>query len=169
MGLAALDDTSREQLYNTMITSSEDMTTAIQFVRTNAASLGVDPARIAIGGFSAGGFTSINTAYAKGASVAAVFSLSGPMGGFDLSKSVRAGMPPLLLVIGQNDLDGVRASAPKVVAVLHAAGIKTQSAWVPGFGHFYPKEATTLGADLSKLTLEKRLLNFLDQTLGNSQ
>lgn len=166
MGLQPLDDKSRDQLFNTMVSSTEDMATAISFVRANAAQFGVDPDRLAIGGFSAGGFAAINAAYAKHVPVAAVFSLSGPMGGYDLRTTARADMPPLLFVMGQNDLDGVRASAPKVLVTLKNAGIEADSAWIPGFGHFYPKEAPSLGTDLSKLTLERRLLDFLDRTLA---
>lgn len=123
---------------------------------------------MAIGGFSAGGFASINAAYAMGAPVAAVFSLSGPMGGFDLRKTVRAGMPPLMLVVGQNDLEGVRASAPKLLAALAAAGVRTENVWIPAFGHFYPMGATSLGGDLTKLTLQRRLLQYLERTVGSN-
>ncbi len=166
MGLPPLDDASREQLFNTMITSADDFAAAIGFMRANADKFGVDPQRVALGGFSAGGFAAINTAYARGVPVQAVFSLSGPMGGYDLRKTARPGMPPLLLAVGQTDLDGVRASAPKVLALLKAAGIEQEAVWVPGFGHFYPMGATTLGSDLTKLTLERRLLMFLDRTIG---
>lgn len=166
MGLPLLDDRSREQLFNAMLAAPEDVASAVRFVRVNAARLGIDPGRIALGGFSAGGFAAINAAYGMGVPVEAVFSLSGPMGGFDLRKTARAGMPPLLFVIGQNDLDGVRASAPVLMTALAAAGVRTEIAWMPGFGHFYPMGATSLGGDLSKLTLERRLLRFLDETLA---
>lgn len=166
MGLPPLDDASREQLFNTMITAAEDFEAAVTFVRTNAEKLGVDPQRVALGGFSAGGAAAINAAYGKGVPVQAVFSLSGPMGGYDLRKTVHPGMPPLMMVVGQTDLDGVRASAPKVLTLLEKAGIKHEGVWVPGFGHFYPMGATTLGADFSKQALERRLLVFLERTIG---
>ncbi len=165
MGLPLLDARSREQLFNTMFAATEDFANAISFVRTNSVKLGVDPNRIAIGGFSAGGFIAINVAYGMGVPVRAVFSLSGPMGGFDVRKTVRAGMPPLLFILGENDLDGMRVSALKLMSALGAAGVTSQSAWMPGFGHFYPMGATSLGSDLSKLTLQTRLLQFLDKSL----
>lgn len=166
MGLPPLDDASREQLFNTMITAAEDFATAVTFMQANAETLGVDPQRVALGGFSAGGSAAINAAYGRGVPVQAVFSLSGPMGGYDLRKTVRPGMPPLLMVVGQTDLDGIRASAPKLLTVLKSADVASEGVWVPGFGHFYPMGATTLGADFSKHTLERRLLMFLEHTLG---
>ena len=166
MGLPPLDDASREQLWNTVFAASEDLTNAVGFMRANAAKLGVDPERIAIGGFSAGGLAAVNAAYGAGVPVKAVISLSGGIGGYDLRKTVRAGMPPALLVVGQNDLEGVRAGTPGLLAVLGASGVKTESAWMPGFGHFYPMGATSLGGDMSKLTLENRVLRFLERNLG---
>lgn len=166
MGLPPLDEASREQLWNTVFAAAEDMASAISYVRAHAGKLGVDPERIAIGGFSAGGLAAVNAAYGAGVPVQAVISLSGGIGGYDLRKTVRSGMPPALLIVGQNDLDGVRASTPGLLALLHAAGVGTESAWMPGFGHFYPTGATSLGSDMSKLTLEGRLLRFLERNLG---
>ena len=166
MGLPPLDDASREQLWNAVLAASEDLANAVAFMRANAAKYGIDRERIAIGGFSAGGLAAVNAAYGAGVPVKAVISLSGGIGGYDLRKTVRPGMPPALLVVGQNDLEGVRASTPGLLALLNATSVKTESAWMPGFGHFYPMGATSLGGDLSKLTLEGRLLRFLERSLG---
>ena len=58
-----------------------DAQTAVRFMRTNAATYGVDPNRIAIGGSSAGGITALNVGYASAedpsASVRAAQSISG--------------------------------------------------------------------------------------------
>lgn len=66
----------------------EDAQTAVEFVRTNAATYGIDPTRIAIGGTSAGGITALNVGYSSvqdpAAKVRAAVSLSGaylPAGG----------------------------------------------------------------------------------------
>jgi hypothetical protein len=53
-----------------------------------------------------------------------------------------------------------------VQAVLSPAGIQVESAWTPGFGHFFPMRATSLGGDMTRLTLQARALRFLDRTLG---
>jgi predicted esterase len=166
MGLPLLDDQSREQLWNTVFAAAEDLSNAVRFVRANADKLGVDPERVAIGGFSAGGLAAVNAAYGMGAPVKAVISLSGGIGGFDLRKTANSGMPPGLLVIGQNDLEGVQVGTRGLLATLAAVGVKTESAWMPGFGHFYPMGATSLGNDMTKLTLKTRALRFLDRNLG---
>lgn len=166
MGLPPLDDSSREQLWNTIFAATEDLAGAISFARANAAELGLDPERIAVGGFSAGGLTAINLAYGMGVPVKAVISLSGGIGGYDLRKTAKAGMPAGLIVIGQTDLEGVQVGTRGLLAILGAAGVKVESAWMPGFGHFYPMGAVSLGSDLSKLTLKSRVLRFLDATLG---
>ena len=166
MGLPLLDDQSREQLWNTVFAAAEDLSNAVRFVRANTDRFGVDPERVAVGGFSAGGLAAVNAAYGLGAPVKAVISLSGGIGGFDLRQTASSGMPPGLFVIGQNDLDGVQVGTRAVLATLAAVGVKTESAWMPGFGHFYPMGATSLGDDMTKLTLKTRALRFLDRNLG---
>ena len=166
MGLPLLDDQSREQLWNTVFASAEDLTRAVRFVCENADKFGIDPERVAIGGFSAGGLAAVNAAYGMGAPVKAVISLSGGIGGFDLRRTASSGMPPGLFVIGQNDLEGVQVGTRALLATLAAVGVKTESAWMPGFGHFYPMGATSLGSDMTKLTLKTRVLRFLDRNLG---
>jgi dienelactone hydrolase len=166
MGLPALDDQSRVQVWNAVFAASEDLARAVEFARTSAGRLGIDPNRIAVGGFSAGGLTAVNAAYGLGVPVQAVLSLSGGMGGFDLRKTARAGMPPGLFVLGQNDLEGMQIGTRGLLRTLAAAGIPVESAWMPGFGHFYPMGATSLGSDMTRLTLQTRAVGFLDRTLG---
>jgi dienelactone hydrolase len=166
MGLPLLDDQTRAQLWNTVFAASEDLVNAVKFARASADQLGIDPDRIAVGGFSAGGLAAVNAAYGIGAPVKAVLSLSGGMGGFDLRKTAKAGMPPGLFVIGQNDLDGVQVGTRGLLGALAAAGVRNESAWMPGFGHFYPMGATSLGSDMTRLTLKTRAVRFLDQNLG---
>lgn len=166
MGLPLLDDTSREQLWNTVFAAAHDLGTAVSYARSHAAELGIDPERIAVGGFSAGGASAVNLAYGFGAPIKAVVSFSGGMGGFNLAKSAKAGMPPALVITGQNDLEGVQLGNRGVQAILGAASIKTESAWMPGFGHFYPMGAPSLGSDMTKLTLKARVLRFLERNLG---
>jgi predicted esterase len=169
MGLPLLDERSREQLWSGVFAAAEDLAKAVHFVREQAGQFGVDPQRIALGGFSAGGLSAVNAAYGMGVPVKAVLSLSGGLGGFDLRKTARAGMPPGLFVIGQNDLPAVQAGTQTLLAALAGAGIVTEGAWMPGFGHFYPMGATSLGSDMTRLTLRSRALRFLDRHLGQQR
>jgi carboxylesterase type B len=61
--------------------AATDAQTAVRFLRTNAATYGIDPNRIAIGGSSAGAITALNVGYSSSeepsASVRAAVSLSG--------------------------------------------------------------------------------------------
>jgi predicted esterase len=61
--------------------AATDAQTAVRFLRTNAATYGIDPYRIAIGGSSAGAITALNVGYSSSedpsASVRAAVSLSG--------------------------------------------------------------------------------------------
>ncbi len=166
MGLPLLDEHSREQLWNGVFAAASDLTQAVHFVQKQAGQFGVDPQRVALGGFSAGGLSAVNAAYGMGAPVKAVLSLSGGLGGFDLRKTARTGMPPGLFVIGQNDLPAVQAGTQGLLAALAGADISTEGAWMPGFGHFYPMGATSLGSDMTRLTLRSRALRFLDRHLG---
>ena len=168
MGLPPLDDVSREQLWNTVFAAAEDLARAVDFAKAHADQLGIDARRIAIGGFSAGGLAAVNAAYGMGAPVQAVISLSGGAGGYDLRKTLRPGMPPGLFIMGQNDLEGVQVATRPLLAGMAAAGVKTEAAWMPGYGHFYPMGAPSLGSDLSKLTLRARVVRFLDRTLGET-
>ncbi len=166
MGLPLLDEKSREQLWNGVFAAADDLTRAVRFVREQAGQFGVDPERVALGGFSAGALSAVNAAYGMGAPVKAVISLSGGLGGFDLRKTARPGMPPVLFVIGQNDLPAVQFGTQGLLAALAGAGIPTEGAWMPGFGHFYPMGATSLGSDMTRYTLRSRALQFLDRHLG---
>lgn len=169
MGLPLLDEHSREQLWNGVFAAAEDLTGAVRFVREQGEQFGVDPERVALGGFSAGGLSAVNAAYGMGAPVKAVISLSGGLGGFDLRKTARPGMPPGLFVIGQNDLPSVQGVTQGLLAELARTGIPTEGAWMPGFGHFYPMGATSLGSDMTRLTLKSRALRFLDRHLGQQR
>lgn len=167
MGLPPLDEATRDQYWRSILAAAEDMAMATEFVRSNRAKFGVDADRIALGGFSAGAITALNAAYGIGAPVKAVFALSGAVGGYNPSQTVQPGMPPALFFVGQNDLEGIQAGTRFVVKALTDKGIAAETAWVPGFGHFYPMGAVSLGSDVSRTPVETRILAFLEAKLVN--
>lgn len=167
MGLAPFDETTLTHYWHTTFAAADDMAMAASFVRTRAAEYGVDGERLALGGFSAGSITALNTAYGIGVPVKAVFALSGAVGGYNPSQTVQAGMPPALFFVGQNDLEGIQSGTRFVVKALTDKGIAAETAWVPGFGHFYPMGAVSLGSNISRMPVETRILAFLEAKLGN--
>lgn len=167
MGLPPLDDQARDQYWRGILAAAEDMAMATEFVRSNRVKFGVDADRIALGGFSAGAITALNTAYGIGAPVKAVFALSGAVGGYNPSQTVQPGMPSALFFVGQNDLEGIQAGTRFVVKALTDKGIAAETAWVPGFGHFYPMGAVSLGSNVSRTPVETRILAFLEAKLGD--
>ncbi len=81
-----------------------DAQTAVRFLRTNAATYGIDPGRIAIGGSSAGAITALNVGFRSSedptAAVGAAVSLSGAA----LFVAIDSGDAPSLLFHGTADV-----------------------------------------------------------------
>lgn len=74
-------------------------------MKANHQEYNINPDLIALGGFSAGGITSINVAYALKEEVAAVITTSGIYSGFELQlMTAKAPMPPLQIFMAQTDL-----------------------------------------------------------------
>ena len=168
-GLAPLNPNVAEDqatMMNGIRAATEDLNTALSFILENAESYQVDPDRIVLQGFSAGGVTSVHVAYALNAPVAGVIATSGGAVGFDITQTVTSDSPPMLLFVGQHDLEGAIELAPVMRDIMANAGVPFEFAWVPGAGHFYPQSATSLGADVSRRSIESRIANFLDRTFA---
>ena len=167
MGLPILSlEETREISWATALASAEDVYKAVEFVRNNADLYNVDPDRIAIGGHSAGAGALINAAFGLRAKVKAIFPLSPTVAGFDLSKVLREPeLPATLLILAQNDLDSVAESIPPMLVEMEKARLDYEFAWVPGFGHFYPTGAITLGDDAIRTSVGERVTDFLADNL----
>ena len=148
----------------------DDMVKAFHFVEANAARYGVDPARIAVGGFSAGARTALNAAYAERIPVAAVISISGYMSGEDLSRHVTgaAWHPPAFTVTGEYDLDYVARQAATIDRHFSAVGLVHECWLAPGATHFYPAGSVIVGSDGKQSTLEDAMGEFLYRSLGTA-
>ncbi len=82
----------------------EDAANAVAWLKTNAATYGIDPSRIAVGGNSAGAGTSLFLGFRElgpAAAVQAVVSFAGAMYGYEWE--IDAGDPPVILIHGEND------------------------------------------------------------------
>ena len=153
---------------NMVLSAAEDLRSAVDHIRKSAKRYNVDPSRLALGGFSAGGVTTLNAAHGLRVPVAGAFLLSGINVGLNIPRLVTetSKSPPVLMFLGQNDLPDGIAQMPKLLAHYRKVGIDHTFAWVPGFGHFYPAGATSLAGDGSKMSVENRIVGFLEKTIG---
>ena len=166
MGPPELAEDERIVIWNAAMAGAEDTAKAVEFVRANATKFGVDSNKIALGGHSAGGGNVLNAAFGLKAPVAAVFPLSPPGLIYDTAKLMAQDkLPPTLLVTAQYDIDAILESAPETLAQLRAVGSDVELVWVPGFPHFYPTGAVTLGNDGTRMSVGERVIQFLDTHL----
>lgn len=120
----------------------DDVANAVHFIKARAGQFGVDPARVVLGGFSAGGRCAMYAAYGKRIGVAGVVSLSGPLVPADTKAYLARGgdLPPLLLISGENDLDYVCAFTPDLERQFRSAGRPVHWVKLAGATHFYAAE-----------------------------
>jgi acetyl esterase/lipase len=144
MGLPPMEPRDMARI---MEAAFDDFTEAVRFIKTHHGDYGVDPERIVLGGFSAGGRCAIYAAYGKRIGVAGVISISGALMPADatayLARAHDLPLPPLLMISGERDLDYVCAFAPDVERKFRAAGRHVEWAQVPGANHFYSCESQT--------------------------
>jgi acetyl esterase/lipase len=121
----------------------EDAQAAVRFLRANADSYRIDPARIAVAGTSAGAITALNVGYGtpvpgnsgtpgESSTVAAAVSLSGAQ---IFTAQIGAGDPPALLFHGTADTVVPYAWATATVDVAKAAGLPVELVSWEGAGH----------------------------------
>ena len=73
----------------------------------------------------------------------------------------------MLVLISQFDLDAMHESVPHLIEQAENAGLDYNLAWVPGFGHFYPTGAVSLGDDGIRTSVGERVTQFLEKQLKN--
>lgn len=167
--LLGLPPATAQMLWAGIEAACDDMVKAFKFVQSNAQRYGVDPMRIAVGGFSAGARTALNAAYGEKIPAAAVISISGFQATEDLERHVTgaAGQPPAFLVSGENDLDYIVRQASPMDRHFSKVGLRHEAWQVPGATHFYPSGSQIVGEDGRRSTLEEAMAEFISATLGN--
>ncbi len=121
----------------------DDVANAVRFIQDGASDFGIDPQRIVLGGFSAGGRCAMYVAYGKRVGVRGVISISGPLVPVDAAEFLKhpGGLPPLLMLSGERDLDYVCTFVPDLERQFREARRPVEWAQVPNGTHFYAAEA----------------------------
>jgi acetyl esterase/lipase len=139
-----------------IVQAMQDAQTAVRFLREQAATYGIDPTRIAIGGSSAGAITALNVGYNSqtpgpgdhqgfSSAVRAAQSLSGAA---IPNSSIGAGDAPALLLHGTADPIVPYSLAQTTVSKAQAAGLVAVLVSFTGDGHVpYAKNRTTILED----------------------
>lgn len=168
MGIDPLTDENAESvLKSSVLAAGEDLRTALLHIKDQSNVYNINPDKIALGGFSAGGVVSINVAYGMQEDVAAVFTNSGFMAGIKVANKMATSdsNPPIMMFMSDNDYPVVSLLMQPFIQVLKANDVEYHFNWVPGFGHFYPGGAVTLGDQGDKMPLVERTLEFLQEKL----
>ncbi len=157
-----LPDIAPAVMAGMMEAAFEDVANAARFVAANAGRFGIDPARIVIGGFSAGARSAMYAAYAKRVPVAGVVALSGPMMPVDVKRYVTAdrGHPPLLAISGERDLGYVCEYVPQNTDHMRQAGVAVTDVLLPGATHFYPADEPTPSGPTVADTIRRCLVDW---------
>lgn len=144
-----------------------DASRAVEWLRANAATYGVDPGRIAVGGFSAGAITSLGLAYRDpgedGAEAQAVVSMAGGLYGQE--SIIEAGDPPVILLHGTADPTVAFSQSEAIVARAVDVGLTYEFYPIEGGGHQVRPE---LGRIVDGMSLEDRIADFLYRHLDLS-
>lgn len=163
-----LPPATSETLWRGVEAAANDLAAAFLFLRADARAHGIDPARMAVGGWSAGARTALNAAFAKRVPARAVISLSGFMATTDLQRLIRPGdaAPATLLVWGEHDLDYVSAQGPLIADHLRRSGVDVEALTLQGETHFYP---STASAGPPGSSLEAAMAAFLHERLNGER
>jgi dienelactone hydrolase len=172
-GLLGLPPASHEELLHGAEAAYADVADAFGFIRAHASRWAIDPDRMAIGGFSAGGFAAAYAVYAMGHGAAAVIGLSAGMDLEDAEYYVHGarGMPPVLLFCGEHDLPSIAPRVGALASCAARAGLGMRHYLVPGKPHFYDRESavvlkqSTLPGGEGCATVEAAIEQFLAQVL----
>ena len=167
-GLLGLEPATNKMLVDGMEAAFADVAAAFRYVHANAGDFGIDPTRIGIGGFSAGGTSALYSVFAYEVPAAALLIFSGRMEEADIARYITPKHRiPVLHVVGENDLAYVRLLTGKLAECYRRVGIEHSVFEVPEAGHFYPRTAEVVCPEGQKATVESSALEFLEQHLGN--
>lgn len=166
-GLLGLPPATSSMLANGMEAAFNDITAAFNYVLANASKYDIDPSRIGIGGFSAGGTSALYAVFACGVPAAAVITLSGRMEAADIQHYINgSSSTPILQIVGEHDLEYVRKLSLEQANQCARVGAQHTLLEVPGAGHFYHQQAKVIGPEGQLSTVDRSVLEFLETSLS---
>lgn len=167
MGLPPLKgDEGRLFMWKAAITAAEDVKMALDFVIDNADTFNIDADRIAMGGHSAGGLTTLHVAYGLRGKLRAIFPMSGGEVAYTDDHVLESEkVPATLFTVSQNDWDAILEGVPSIVQLMKKAGIPYELNWIPSPGHFYPYNSPSMGSNGTVVALGDRVIAFLQEHL----
>jgi len=112
-----------------------DAQTAVRFLRTNAATYGIDPGRIAIGGSSAGAITALHVGFRSSEDPTAAVGAAVSLSGASLLVTIDSGDAPSLLFHGTADTIVPYQWAVNTYNAALAVGLDSFLTSWPGAGH----------------------------------
>jgi para-nitrobenzyl esterase len=115
--------------------AEQDAQTAVRFLRTHAATYGIDPTRIAIGGSSAGAITALNVGYASSENPSSKVRAAVSLSGANLLSNIGPGDAPALLFHGTSDPLVPYQWAVNTTNAAQAAHLQVYLETWPGAGH----------------------------------
>lgn len=171
--LLGLPPASAEELLYGVEAAWTDVAQAFRFIEAHATRWNIDTDRIAMGGFSAGGFASAYAIFALSVSAAALVCLSAGMEPEDAEYYVHGGrgLPPILIFTGEHDLPSIPSRATALASSAARAGLGMRHYLVPGKPHFYDRSSpivlqdSTLPGGGACATLEAAMEQFLTEAL----
>lgn len=145
----------------------DDGVSAIRWVKENAERFQIDPQKIVIGGWSAGGRIALHAAFAEKEEVAAVFSISGYMHPVDMKECMLSdtGAPSVFISWGSKDLDYVLSQGPVFQEHFNKVGIEHTACEIQNASHFYPRSVLVSDSSGFNGSFEESLARFLKKSL----
>ncbi len=124
----------------------EDGRQAIRFVREQAAGWGIDPSRIGIMGFSAGGGIAVNAALEYDTKSRPDF-VAGIYPGYRLGPPIGENVPPLFIAIADNDDAVAPISSARLYEAWHKVGAPVELHVFASGGHGFGMREQALPSD----------------------
>ena len=168
-----------DERYDTFVAGVEDAFHAVKWMKDNAASYGIDPERIVLGGHSAGGFLSLATGMFDATDVstfsdmdldvsqlevAAVLDGAGSLMGTEYT--IDANDPPTFVLHSEDDSTVVYQSALDVVAELENDSVPYEFPYIVSAGHGLDSKLDTV---IDGVLASDQMFDFFRRQLNLAQ